>query len=90
MPKLFNILVAAISLLNAVLFATLGYQYVELGYGLHPCIAAVLVLVAIWATFHFIALVLEQTIAEQESAFMKEVNELRAQRVAELQALRSK
>lgn len=90
MPKLFNILVAAISLLNAVLFATLGYQYVELGYGLHPWIAAVLALVSIWATFHFITLVLDQMIAEQESAFMKEVNELRAQRVAELQALRSK
>lgn len=90
MPKLFNILVAAISLLNAVLFATLGYQYVELGYGLHPWIATVLALTSIWATFHFITLVLDQMIAEQESAFMKEVNELRAQRVAELQALRSK
>ncbi len=90
MPKLFNILVAAISLLNAVLFATLGYQYVELGYGLHPWIATVLALVSIWATFHFITLVLDQTIAEQESACMKGVNGLGARRVAELQALRSK
>ena len=87
MPKLFNILVAAISLLNAVLFATLGYQYVELGYGLHPWIAAVLALVSIWATFHFITLVLDQMIEEQDAKFMQQA---RDQRALKLQALRSK
>lgn len=87
MPKLFNILVAAISLLNAVLFATLGYQYVELGYGLHPWIAAVLALTCVWATFHFVTLVLDQMIEEQDAKFMQQA---RDQRALKLQALRSK
>lgn len=87
MPKLFNILVAAISLLNAVMFATLGYQYVELGYGLHPWIATVLALTCVWATFHFITLALDQMIEEQDAKFMQQA---RDQRALKLQALRSK
>lgn len=86
MPKLYNIIMTVLALIHAIMFSVLGYHYVELGYGLHPWIAVPLSLFGIWGCFHFLTLVLDQSIEDQEAEFMKEARELRAQRLAELRS----